>query len=301
MKLDLTPGICKTDQYNAWVFPGGEIHIKIDERMIPILSNDHCIDIVTRLNTSQDIMFLLLMVDVIKKDYKGFLIRLFLPYMPYQQADRNFGENESFSLKTMTNLINSMGLYEITVFDPHSDVCMGLLNNSVVMDNSKFILEVLFQMRDEYVAVSGFGEADTNILVKEGKFVDKRVTDNLIILSPDAGAYKKIFKLCEKIGFKGQIECCSKSRNHNTGELTIIVPKFDENKNVLIIDDIALGSNTFFNIRKELKNPKVFLAVSHGIFNDNVDKLETEFEKVFTTNSRRNESIGKNIKVVKIF
>lgn len=26
MKLDLTQGICKNDQYDAWKFPGGEIH-----------------------------------------------------------------------------------------------------------------------------------------------------------------------------------------------------------------------------------------------------------------------------------
>ena len=26
MTLDLTNGICKTEQYEAWKFPGGEIH-----------------------------------------------------------------------------------------------------------------------------------------------------------------------------------------------------------------------------------------------------------------------------------
>ena len=125
--------------------------------------------------------------------------------------------------------------------------------------------------------------------------------DDLVIISPDAGSYKLIFKLCEKLNFKGEIITCSKSRNHETGEITTVVPKFDENKKVLIIDDICLAGNTFFNIRKEIPNENVYLAVSHGVFNDNIDKLGTYFNAVFTTNSRRDESVGENIEVIKIF
>ena len=293
MKLDLTPGVCETEQYKAWIFPGGEIHLKLKEQWVSDIE-PNVINIVTQLNTSQDIMFLLLVMDTLKKDYKGFPVNLFLPYMPYQQADRNFGEGECFSLKTITNLINSMGLNEVTVFDPHSDVCMALLDNSKVLDNSKFILEVLFQMRDEYITAGGYGEADLGILEKTGKFVDKRVTENLIILSPDAGAYKKIFKLCDKIGFTGQIECCSKSRDHITNELTIVVPKFDETKNVLIIDDICLGGRTFLKIKDQIEN-KTFLAISHGVFDYGVDHLLEKLTKIYTTDSRGVKHTNKNV------
>lgn len=287
MKIDLTKGITETPQYKAWKFPGGEIHVQLKQSNDCNYLTAALFDLTIRLNTSEDIMFLLIFTDTLRKDYPKTDINLFLPYMPYQQADRNFGTNECFSLKTVCNLINSMNYDKIRLYDNHSDVSSALLNNCEVIDNSEFIKTVIKEIyweerhRTEY-PMNAFW-------------------DDLIILSPDASAYKKIFKLCEKIGFTGQIESCSKSRNHNTGELTMKIPKFDDNKIVLIIDDIALGSRTFFNIRKELKNERVYLAVSHGVFNENIDKLETEFTKVFTTNSRRDDSVGKNIDIINIF
>lgn len=275
MRIDLTKGITETSQYKAWKFPGGEIHVQLKDIIEPHYETPKFFDISTRLNTSDDIMFLLIFTDMLKKDYRDAKINLFLPYMPYQQADKNFGRNECFSLKTMCNLINSMNYNKVTVYAPHSEVGPGLLNNCEVIDNTSFVYSVLARLN-----------------IKD---------EDLIICSPDAGAYKLIFKLVEKIGFKGDIITCSKSRNHTTGALTIQVPTCDPNKSVLILDDICLAGNTFFNIRKELKNENVYLAVSHGIFNDNVNRLETEFTKVFTTNSRRNEYITNNLEIINIF
>lgn len=287
MTLDLTKGICETEGYKAWKFPGGEVHIKIYENQIEYFNQypNENISIKVRLNTTDDILLLMLVVDTLKKDTKNKL-NLFIPYMPYQQADINFGVGECFSLKTITNLINSMGFDKVEVFDSHSIVTPGLLNNCSVIDNSDFINRVLRDMEDNgYI----------------NSYMTNKI-DNLVLISPDSGAFKKIFKLREKLGLKKcDIITCSKNRDHETGEITTVVPKFDENKTVLIVDDICLAGNTFFNIRKEIPNKNVFLAVSHGIFNDNVDKLEKQFSKVYTTNSRRDESVGENIQVIKIF
>lgn len=259
MILDLTKGICETAQYKAWKFPGGEIHVKIKG-----IIADY-VNIKVNLTDSDAIIFLALIVDTVRKSNPKVELNLFIPYMPYQQADRDFGIDECFSLKTICNFINSMNFNKVIVFDPHSDVTPALLNSCTVMDNSSFIKDTLYHWMDQY----------------QGKTYQK----DLIILSPDAGAYKKIFSLCEKIGFKGQIECCAKSRNHETGEKTIIVPKFDENKDVLIIDDICLAGGTFLGIANQIKN-KCYLAVSHGIFNNGIDHLLKRFEMIYTTDSR---------------
>ena len=53
---------------------------------------------------------------------------------------------------------------------------------------------------------------------------------------------KKSSNCVKKLDYHGDIVTCLKSRNHETNEITTIVPEFDETKPVLIIDDIALGS-----------------------------------------------------------
>jgi ribose-phosphate pyrophosphokinase len=291
MILDLTQGICKNSQYDAWKFPGGEIHVKIKN-----FDDDgkDSVNIITRLNSSDDIMLLLLVSDTLRKDDAEIRMELFIPYMPYQQADRNFSFGECFSLKTMANLINSMGFNKVKIYHPHSEVSAALINNSVVIENTDYIKQVINKLyADRYKQL--------NLENQPISYTLSDFYNELIIMSADAGGFKPVFKLCEKINFTGQVESCSKSRNHETGDITTRVPVIDESKIVLIIDDISLGSRTFLNIRKELKNKNVYLAVSHGVFNENVDKLETEFTKVFTTNSIRNESIGDNIEVIKVF
>jgi ribose-phosphate pyrophosphokinase len=172
-----------------------------------------------------------------------------------------------------------MNFDNVKIYCPHSDVTPALIDNCEVIDNSSFISRVLCDL----------GRPD----------------EELVIISPDAGAYKLIFKLCEKLGFKGEIVTCSKSRNHITGEITTVVPQFDETKSVLIIDDIILGGRTFINIRNEIKNEKVYLAVSHGVFDsggygDPVPALADAFNKIYTTNSRKDEYENKAIKVIPI-
>jgi ribose-phosphate pyrophosphokinase len=194
----------------------------------------------------------------------------------------------------MANLINSMGFNKVKIYHPHSEVSAALINNSVVIENADYIKQVINKLYADRYKQLNLGNKPISYTLSD-------FYNELIIMSADAGGFKPVFKLCEKINFTGQVESCSKSRNHETGDITTRVPVIDESKIVLIIDDISLGSRTFLNIRKELKNKNVYLAVSHGVFNENVDKLETEFTKVFTTNSIRNESIGDNIEVIKVF
>lgn len=281
MELDLRQGICDNAQYNAWKFPGGEIHVKIKD-FKKILEFNGSVNIVTRLNSSDDIILLLLVVDTIREVSVNQKIELFIPYMPYQQADRKFSDGECFSLKSIANIINSMRFDKVKIFDSHSDVSLALINNSEGIDNSKFISNVILDLSNKGIS-----------------------TDDIILLSPDAGAFKKIFKISEKICFTGQVETCSKSRNGTTQEITYRVPEFNKDKVVLICDDICLGGRTFINIAKVIKNP-CYLAVSHGIFNsggygDPIPQLKAVFNGIYTTNSRGEVLSNDNINIINIF
>lgn len=202
---------------------------------------------------------LLIAVDALRRmDIKR--IHLFLPYMPTARQDRVMIPGESLSVKVYADVINGLGFESVTVFDPHSEVTSALLNTCKVISNHKFIEQVITDINSE-----------------------------VILISPDGGALKKIYKLSEFLGGLPVIEC-SKKRNVKNGKLEgFKVYKEDlKGKDYLIVDDICDGGGTFIGLAKELKNKNagnLYLAISHGIFNKGVVVLNECFTKIYTTDS----------------
>jgi len=257
--IKLTQGLSDNDQYKAFKFPGGELHIVFKENYTHIVGE---FLIQTRINTSDDLILLILAIETLKKDWPNKKIGVFIPYMPYQQADRDFSIGECFSLKTITTILNSLPVESYTIYDPHSDVTPALLKNCHVIKNSNYIKKVVSVLSNE-----------------------------LILLSPDAGAYKKIYKLAKDIEFNGEIASANKSRSLSTGNIdSIELSRQDfEGKPILIVDDICVGGRTFVELAKKLQERnagKLYLAISHGIFSNGLTELAKYFTKVFTTNSR---------------
>lgn len=275
--LDLTRGVVTTEQYKAFKFPGGEIHFKLSQNLCSEAFN--VVQINTRLNTAEDLIFLCIVVDTLKKDFNS-SIEVFIPYMPYQQADRNFSKGECFSLKTITRILNSLPVDSYEVFDPHSDITAALINQCQVVNNHKFISCVLGTI---------YGTAGENVRVGPHGVYDMKADEQLVLLCPDSGAYKKIFNLAEALGFEGEILCCQKHRSITTGAVQVVVPTLPA-KDVLIIDDICVGGRTFIEIAKRINLPtgcKKYLAISHGIFSSGFSELSEHFDGIFTTNSRK--------------
>lgn len=264
-KIDLTKGVAQTEQYKAFKFPGGEVHFKLNAHLIEASEDDY--SITARINSSDDLILLCLAVETLKKEGAHY-IEVFLPYMPYQQADRKFSDFESFSLKTITNILNSLPVDKYFVFDAHSDVTGALLDNVTVIDNSEYIKFVVNDLND-------------------------KGANNLTLLSPDAGAYKKIGKLADKIGFTGDVAAANKYRSLSTGTIeSLELSKTDfEGADVLIVDDICMGGRTFIGLAEKLREKnvgKLYLAVSHGIFNNGLKELNSHFDGLYTTDSRIN-------------
>jgi ribose-phosphate pyrophosphokinase len=118
------------------------------------------------------------------------------------------------------------------------------------------------------------------------------IKNNLIIMFPDAGAYKWGMKILDKIKWEGEVFCASKSRKYKDGKSTLIqvIDKQDfEGKDILIIDDICVYGGTFIGLSKLLKERncgKIYLAVSHITVPRISQQLEDSFDGIFTTNSK---------------
>ena len=260
MILNLDPsfqplGKENTIQFESFTFSGGEPHIKI----LSDLNAIEEVTVTTRIQSFNDFGLLLIAIDALRR-MSIKTIHLFLPYMPAARQDRVMITGESLSVKVYADLINGLNLDSVTIFDPHSEVAPALLNNCTVISNHKFIEKVI---------------ADIN-------------TD-VILISPDGGALKKIYKVSEFLGGLPVIEC-SKKRNVKNGQLEGFKVYEDDlkGKDCLIVDDICDGGGTFIGLAEELKKKNagnLYLAVSHGIFNKGVEVLNQYFTKIYTTDS----------------
>ena len=258
----------KLINFQSFTFSGGEPHIKIQSDF----DTNEAVTITHRLNSFNDLGLLCVTVDALRRmDVK--IINLFIPYFPAARQDRVMIPGEPLSVKVYADILNAMNLNRVTVFDAHSEVTPALVNNCEVIPNHKFIAEVL-----------------------------KIIGNNIKLISPDGGALKKIYKVSEYLGGIDVVEC-SKSRNVKTGKLSGFKVYNDDlqRMNCLIVDDICDGGGTFIGLAEELKNKnagKLFLAVSHGIFNKGFDDLKC-FDGIFTTDSFRNFE-GEEVSQIKL-
>jgi len=246
----------KEIEFQSFIFSGGEPHIKIK----PDFDVSETVTITHRINSFNDFGLLLLAVDALKRmDVK--LINVFIPYFPAARQDRVMIAGEPLSVKVYADVLNSLKLNKITVFDAHSEVTSALLDNCEVIPNHDFIAQVL-----------------------------KKIGNDVKLISPDGGALKKIYKVSEYLGGIDVVEC-SKSRDVKTGKLSGFKVYDDDLQGMdcLIVDDICDGGGTFIGLAEELKKKnagKLYLAVSHGIFNKGFESMKA-FEKIFTTDSFR--------------
>ena len=255
-------------EFQNFTFSGGEPHIKIN----PNIDVNQKITITHRLNSFNDLGLLCIAVDALRR-MGAKNLELFIPYFPAARQDRVMIKGEALTVKVYADIINSLQLNKVSVFDAHSEVTPALLNNCEAIPNHTFIQKVIESI---------------------GKPVK--------LISPDGGALKKIYKVSEFLGGLEVVEC-SKSRDVKTGRLSGFKVYNDDlqGADCLIVDDICDGGGTFVGLAQELKNKnagKLYLAVSHGIFNKGFAVLDC-FEKIFTTNSFKDFE-GENVEVIQL-
>lgn len=252
--------------------------------------NNIKVQIKSRLNNFQDLELIIAATKSLRNlGVKE--IHLYTPYFLGSRSDRQFEEGSNNYLRdVICPIINSLEFESVTVLDPHSDVLEACLNNFKKESNLEllnFTLERLFGGNFKYSAEK-----------LQKKF------NNVILVSPDAGASKKIYKIAEQIGYKGDIITCSKDRDIE-GKLTrTVVPGHEiKAQDYIIIDDICDGGATFINIAKELQRkwkglnhtPKIYLVVTHGIFSKGFEELSKYFDGIYCTNSYKDVRLNQPI------
>lgn len=221
---------------------------------------------------------------------------IIIPNLIDAQADRRFNTGESSGLKLVCKYLNSLEA-NFKIFHPHnSEVVEALMDNVEIIDNTEFIKKVFKEIRTE------------------------TFSQDTILFSSDAGGFKPLMKLADKLKWQGGIYGASKSRKYEDGKskLVQVVDKQDfEGKDILIIDDMCLYGGTFIGLAKMLRERncgRLYLAVSHMTLPKPAPELFDVFDIIFTTDSkgisyltpgkghyRTYGEFPKNLKVVKLF
>jgi ribose-phosphate pyrophosphokinase len=265
-RLNLTNPNDSDVKFKISKFPDGQQTVDIESN--PMYINGLAVNIVSRMNSFRDIELIIAANQALREMVVG-SVSLYVPYFLGARSDRKFQQGGTNYLKqVICPIINSQNFDTVIVLDPHSDVLEACLNNFEKVNNYSIVKHAL-----------------TNIDNKNDAH------DRICLVSPDAGAYKKIFDVAKEFGIDN-IVTATKVRDLKTGKiLRTEVPTPDMHNDIkyVIVDDICDGGRTFTEIAKAIKavrpTAKIYLIVTHGIFSAGFEELNIQFEKIFSTNS----------------
>jgi ribose-phosphate pyrophosphokinase len=285
-ELNLAHPERSTIKFKVIPYPDGQQSIKITEVPVDFKEADS-VEILSRMNSFRDVEVIICAAKALRglevKD-----VSLFIPYCIGGRSDRKFEEGSiNYIKEVIAPIINLQNFSKVTVMDPHSDVLEACINN--------FDKESNFELVDFALAHLG-GNPDTYTLV-----------------SPDAGAMKKVYAVSEHTKIR-DIIVASKVRDTSTGKIVYTdVPATMSHalKEFIIVDDICDGGRTFVeiakNIREKFPDAKVYLIVTHGIFSAGYHELAKHFTGIYTTDSIHADGFGEPaesgfyVKTLKIF
>jgi ribose-phosphate pyrophosphokinase len=255
-------------KHKKFDFLGGEPHFQILNENVADYPGD--LIITQRYNSVKDLMDVVLANDAAKR--AGYTnIKLILPYFPAARQDRVCNDGEPLTIKVFTDIINACGFKQVFIMSPHSEVTPALLNNVVVLDELKYVDQIL----------ESFHHAELNIVC------------------PDAGAGKRVSKVVQHLAngskkyTKINLIRCEKVRDVKDGSLKEFHVQADDLGQwpTLIIDDIVSLGGTFVGLGKVLKERncgKLMLFTSHADCYDGIKRMTEFFDMVYTVNTRKN-------------
>lgn len=208
---------------------------------------------------------------------------LTITYMPYSRMDRS--ENESpFTLKYVSDLINSLEFDVVKIIEPHSDVTPALLNRSKS-----------FYANFDYLSTL----VNDSIINPEKDY----------IVFPDSGASKRYSKMKYPNILIGH-----KERDFQTGQihnLQIIGDLKQDPETAIIVDDLSSYGGTFVHTSKKLREigfQKIYLLVCHtednifkGELFDHIDHLYTTDSLLTNLFDSHNQKFKDKITVMEVF
>lgn len=183
------------------------------------------------------------------------------PYFGWGRADRKDLERSCVTSKLVADFIEIAGATQIVTFDLHAIQMQNFFD--IPSDHFTF---------DKIVA----------------DYLNKNVTDDYILASPDMGAAKRTQKIADRVNKDFVVFYKKRDKNNNIEEMKILGDV--DGKHVVLCDDISDSGGTLCKaaeLAKKQGAKSVIAICSHGVFSgdaiQNIDK--SCIDKMLVTNS----------------
>lgn len=216
--------------------PDGEIYVRIEDGV----DGDHVVIVQSTCSPqNRNLLELLFLVDA-AKDMGPSKVTAVVPYLAYARQDKRFKKGEAINIKTVSNLLEKVGVDEIYTVDIHSK-------------------KAIEQFRIPLV--------DLSAMPLIGKLLRDMGVENPLIVAPDDGAIHLAEKVVSSIG--GEFVSFDKFRDRDTGEITMKGKAMPvRGREVAIVDDIISTGGTMAKAIEMIKSQgakRIFAACTHPL------------------------------------
>ena len=186
-----------------------------------------------------------------------------VPYLPYMRADHVFRTGEAVPLEIVVALIETSGLHEIIIVDPHS-----------------IKTPEIFKIKVHDLSALG-------LFAEKIKEIEPN-SDNITIVSPDMGGIRRLGLLDELLGGGINQILINKDRDYKTGSIKVAEYKGEIRGKCFIIDDIISTGKTIVQAVETLADngaEGIWVFATHPVFSGNAADLlqNSKVNGVFVT------------------
>ena len=206
-------------------------------------------EIVWKYENESELVTLIYIVNYIRDIYvRSNYITLQMLWVPNARMDRVESEDDVFTLKYFSQIINSLKFNKVIVLDPHSRVTNALIDRIKVVPAEHFIQKAIHEITTKYTFEKDFND--------------------YLVCFPDNGAFERYSNLKCFDGFTKIFG--KKHRDWETGKIVKLDLNVDEDvirgKNVFIVDDMISSGETLYQFIQKLKSYgalQVYIYCSH--------------------------------------
>ena len=258
-------------------FANGEIFVRFEES---VRGSDAFVLQSYPQPLNKAIMEQLIMIDALKRG-SAKRITAILPFYPYARQDKKHRGREPISARLVADLLQAAGADRIVSVDLHTDQIQGFFDGPVDHMHAQPIL--VHYIKSKYP------------------------TDNLVVVSPDAGRVKVAEKWAHDLG-DAPLAFVHKTRSTEVANQTVsnrVVGEV-EGKDCILLDDMIDTGGTIagaVRVLKEAGAKSVVIACTHGVFSDPARERLSECgaEEVITTDTLPQSTEGwSNLTVLSI-